>query len=420
MSTRNATLERGRATTEHGAVFRYEALAAGTRLAGYILTATEDDAEQIEALLQGRTLFFGKARTAGYGRAHVESVERLMDDAWREVGLSGGSLSSDSTFTLTLLSDAIVRDYRGQYTLDPLPALRQRCGNGCELTAGEDMIFRQTEVVGGFNRKWGLPLPQVTAIAAGSVFVITATPAIPEAILRQLEAEGIGERRVEGFGRIAINWHALSEDYLPLAELTWVTLEPEAADLTTDGAQPPLHQLQLSEDESRFARQLLTRIIRHDLDRQLLDAVQTSSIHSAGPIPNSQLSRWRALVRSALTEPSPARRIGRLTEFLAHEEQKKSTAWERMWRARVHFGGADSGERLRLTEWTQQVLTDQQSPWKWFKNSTKPQPYQLGEALQVEVDAALTIEYRLRLLDGVLARKAKEQAEGAKRGGGND
>ena len=33
--------------------------------------------------------------------------------------------------------------------------------------------------------------------------------------------------------------------------------------------------------------------------------------------------------------------------------------------------------------------------------------------LQVEVDTVLTIEYRLRLLDGVLARKAKEQAEGA-------
>src|SRR5262249_49950641 len=163
-------------------------------------------------------------------------------------------------------------------------------------------------------------------------------------------------------------------------ELTWVTLEPEAADLTTDGAQPPLHQIQLSEDESRFARQLLTRIIRHDLDRQLLDAVQTSSIHSAGPIPNSQLSRWRALIRTALTEPSPARRIGRLTEFLAHEENKKSTAWEKMWRARVRFGDADSGERLRLTEWTQQVLSDQDSPWKWFTNSTKPQPYQLGEA----------------------------------------
>ena len=78
----------------------------------------------------------------------------------------------------------------------------------------------------------GVALALATAIAAGSVFVITATPALPEATLQQLESEGIGERRAEGFGQVTINWHALSEDYLLLAELTWVTLEPEAADLT--------------------------------------------------------------------------------------------------------------------------------------------------------------------------------------------
>jgi hypothetical protein len=44
----------------------------------------------------------------------------------------------------------------------------------------------------------------------------------------------------------------------------------------------------------------------------------------------------------------------------------------------------------------------------------------LGDNVKVEVSTELTVEYQIRLIDGVLARKAKEQAKHANRGGGND
>jgi CRISPR-associated protein Csx10 len=421
--------KKGRATKEHGAVFRYEALPAGALLAGVILTGSASEADAMKDLIDGRTILLGKARTAGYGQATVETVE-VWAGNWREAEISptdsdeerrdeSGESREDyggdepeqlSSFTLTFLSDAIVRDEKGQHTLDPLPALRKRLNNQFNLTTGEGSIFRQSEVVGGFNRKWGLPLPQVAAIAAGSVFVIKADPPVSVATLRRLEDEGIGERRAEGFGRIAINWHSHSET------LYWQELEQ---DLSLDEGQPTGGEVTLSQREKRLAEQFLTRLLRRDLDRQLRDAIHALSIN--GSIPNSQLSRWRSIARSALAEVTPARRVERLTAFLASEREKASQAWEKMRRARVvHSGIAGKEDPMRLTEWIQEVLTKEDSPWRWFENSRKPEPRALGDNVKVEVSTELTVEYQIRLIDGVLARKAKEQAKHANRGGGND
>ncbi len=59
-------------------------------------------------------------------------------------------------------------------------------------------------MIGGFNRKWGLPLPQALAVRMGSVLVFK-DPGCDPTLLDDLEVRGIGERRAEGFGRIAFN-----------------------------------------------------------------------------------------------------------------------------------------------------------------------------------------------------------------------
>ena len=64
--------------------------------------------------------------------------------------------------------------------------------------------FQSMKIIGGFNRKWGLPLVQTPALRAGSVFVYKPGDIDKETIKKYLD-KGIGERRVEGFGRIAVN-----------------------------------------------------------------------------------------------------------------------------------------------------------------------------------------------------------------------
>ena len=57
--------------------------------------------------------------------------------------------------------------------------------------------------MGGFNRTWGLELPQAMAVRGGSVLVLRARQPIALADLLAVERAGLGERRAEGFGRVA-------------------------------------------------------------------------------------------------------------------------------------------------------------------------------------------------------------------------
>lgn len=388
--------DKGRATEEHGAVFRYEAIATGQRMTGVILTESKDDADKLKQLLPvGRTFKLGKSRTAGYGLAKVEVIEDLRNE-WREA--LDDKFNSPSRFTLTTLSETIVRDECGQHTLNPLPALRGLLGNHIIIAMREDApeqnIFRRAEIVGGFNRKWGMPLPQVAAISAGSVFVIEANPPVGADKLSDLEKFGLGERRAEGFGRIAVDW--CDEQPPRLGEATG------AGEDTDDRAA-----VTMSAPERELAKQILLRRWRRELDSRLTVAIQ--SLLVSGDIPNSQLSRWRGVAHSALAQAKPQQRLGHLTKFLEGEEKKGSRAWEQLRRARVN-------KQQRLTDWIKEVLTQPDSPWRWMEH---PSPPAFGD-VQIEKTTmtALKIEYSIRLLDGVLARKSKEQADERKAGRG--
>lgn len=396
---------KGRATEENGAVFRYESLAAGQSLRGLILTKSKADADSLKQLLPvGRKIRLGKSRTAGYGLAVVEEVEEL-NSQWREA--SNTDFRDRARFTLTLLSEAIVRDERGQHTLDPLPALRRLLGGQIGIAAREDTpeqnIFRRAEIVGGFNRKWGMPLPQVAAIAAGSVFVIEADPPVGDDKLRELEQFGLGERRAEGFGRVAIDW---CDEHIPrLGEAL------QAKNDRDDRAA-----VAMSTSERELAKQILIRRWRRELDNRLTEAIERSPI--SGEIPNSQLSRWRGVAHSALVQRTPLQRLNYLTKFLDDEQKKGSRAWEQLRRARIN--------KQRLTDWIKDVLTKPDSPWRWMQNP--PPPLLIGEKVNptppsfgdVQIDdekvMELKIEYCIRLLDGVLARQAKHQAKERKSG----
>lgn len=367
----------GHATTDAGAVYRYVALTAGMILQGAVITETPKDAETIKALLKDKRVLLGKARTAGYGHATLD-IQPLGD--WHKFP----GVTDEGSFTLTLLSPTIVRDEYGQPTLDISHALKTRLGVS-ELEIQE--AYQRSEVVGGFNRTWGLPLPQVMALMAGSYFKVSAN--VDAKALQTLHESGLGERRAEGFGWVTVNL-PLPDD---VEDSGWETVSLFAS-------QKPDAENKLG--ESATASLMVKRLAKRDLDQAVIHAAREITEVYKGNVPNSQLLRWRVITRELLEKPDKNNRhdIKRLQKFM--EDSKGKAGWQKMEKARVKVDNATP----RLTEWIEDLI---KQPGELQKA--------LGKATQVEITLGpntftitdeINIEYRLRLLDTVLAIMAKK------------
>lgn len=368
-----------------GAVFRYEALPAGLHLEGMILAKDKTDADTIKQLLP-EYIMLGKARTAGYGRARIV-IGKDIDDTWREDEASELPTGKANTFTITFLSNAILRDANGQATLDPLAALRSVLEvNDLEIKN----TFHKFETVGGFNRQWGLPLPQSQALGAGSVFVAESTSGVEREALAKLERLGMGERKAEGFGRVAVSVNPQKHFDLETGDLKF----------ETKSSAP------LLPSEEPIADLMLKRLLRRELDEKVLSAVINAVSGYKGGVKNSQLSRWRVNLRSAI---HAKKGVEAMRDFYKKEDSRNSPSWQKMARARIKIGDAP----VRLTEWLNNLLETPESVWGMIGYEGAPER-KIGERpLSAKI---MDTEYSLRLMDAVLASMSKKNAEGGDNG----
>ena len=360
----------GRAIKGSGAVFRYEALAPGQAFVAVIL-CDENAAAEFESLLDVKTVLLGGSQSAGYGLVELHKLRRAPQ--WAEVSRQAKDVPAGGQFCLTLLSDALLRDDYGQHTASLTPEMLG-ARLGVELNLEATHTHAQHSIVGGFNRKWGLPLPQTPVARAGSVCVFQTQAPIPAARLNELLERGIGERRAEGLGRLACNWHAVHE-----------CLEPEPFQVVKVD-----EDMTLTDESAVLARRMAERMLRRKLDGQLRERVNSLRL-AAGPISNSQLSAVRVLVRSAL----PSQKTKPIQD---HLKDLKQTAGDQFDEARL---GKQS-----LRAWLQDVLAEPpEMVWERLFNSgfdPAKLPRVGGEA--AEWQEPLAREYALRLVDGVLGR----------------
>jgi len=354
--------ERQRLTKGESTVFRYDALAPGQIFCGVILTDQETDLETLKQCLpEGETIetiSLGGSHLAGYGQARLEHVQ--IQDGWQEYTPVG---ENTDQVVVTLLSDALVRDPQtGAYSASLEPILGKA-----------PAAFVETRVVGGFNRQWNLPLPQTLAIQAGSVFVYPDQPDLLKR-LQTLVGTGIGERRAEGFGRIAVNWHRAAE------------IKPVEA----PRPQPPLPFILLDSASIALARRMVERMLRERLDRALIAAV--SQLTMQHPPSNAQLSRMRIVMQRARFQNNPH-------IIIEHLEGMQKTARDQFQRARI---GTE-----HLDEWLRALAENPKKVWQ----NVNTRQITLG-GIQATVTDALALEYTVRLIDQVLRKAQKEASHG--------
>ncbi len=348
---------RGRPTAEGGALYRYESLAAGQVFEAAILCEVDADIDWLLPLLSG-SFWIGGARTAGYGRC-TWSLEGDPLDEWRE-----GPLDDDQgKWVLVLMSNAILRDAYGQYAAD-LSALTAHLEN--RLGCRPEIIGCQldSEMVGGFNRKWGLPLPQTLSVKMGSVLRFNPC----DGNWDRLIAEGIGERRAEGFGRMTI-YRQANDRFSVLPEQGASPVEP----VVLEGA------------EFATAQRISRRIYEERLQRQLKERANDVSNHVSGKPSHSQLGELRQVISAALRQ-SPVT-TQPVTRFLADARQTRAKQFEEF---RL--------EKQDLNQWLQQKAGDGLSGIP---------AVEIGGTGASSLDNAT---YTLRLLDAILIRLMRNTA----------
>jgi CRISPR-associated protein Csx10 len=197
--------ERDGREVPHGALFTFEFIEPGQEFEGLIQLRGGDEetckalAETVKATF-GNQILLGRSRRGGYGGHATIQPRELRDREVTGQGIVDRDLDRGAEFTAVLASQYVGRDpVTGQ--LDPsrlVSELEEALGGQAEVLARRWAF----EHVGGFNRKWRLETPQASACAAGSLLVLRARDRIPVADLRAVEDAGLGERRVEGFGRV--------------------------------------------------------------------------------------------------------------------------------------------------------------------------------------------------------------------------
>jgi len=366
----------GRPQRGQGAVYQYDALPLGAQFSGAVLVATNDQAEELLKLLPMGQYRLGGARTAGYGLAKLHNLA-IVNKTWHEYNTNLTDIATGQTLIITLLSDTILRDRYGATHTD----LAATLGLPEPVAA-----YKQTTVVGGFNRKWGTPLPQEQALRAGSVFVWQAAATIPLAQWQKWLEQGVGERCSEGFGRLAVNWQ--QADAL-------IQSKP-------DQHQHEIVAVTLTPGEQATAQRIATRRRRLALDRDLAEAIKDLEPTIKGQPTNSQLSRVRIILRSALKERDPSR----MSELFRLDGDKnvralKPNAQQKFARCRI------GDPEYRLSDWIKDLSDNPEKIWDGPFKSREDKP--LGG---IAPEDWLTEEYALRLIDGVLEQMMQKNRKG--------
>ena len=193
-------------------LYSYSALQSGECFCGEVLFSNQADWRDLQEMAhlpelgQAFELFLGKANGRGYGHVDAVLVAPKPVQAEEEMPPLEERVDPHAELVITLLSDTILVDEWGRSATGFECGWLAKALGKLELAIEVPDQYCATRVVDGFNAYHGLPRWRTVALAAGSSAKVNCNLGVWDlAVLKKLEEDGLGERRGEGFGRLAIN-----------------------------------------------------------------------------------------------------------------------------------------------------------------------------------------------------------------------
>jgi len=191
-------------STKKGLIFNYESINEKQIFEGYIL-GEESDLEKFR--LNFETSFMariGRSKNVQYGKVNFDfigEVEKLNSE------IPDHKIEDITNVTLTFLSDVILFNKNGFSTTDHsvlLLYLQDNINSSVEIEGTK--YFTKDNIIENYVSVLKLKRPSEISFKAGSCFKLIGITDRDKETLEQIQKEGIGERKNEGYGRIVLNY----------------------------------------------------------------------------------------------------------------------------------------------------------------------------------------------------------------------
>ena len=182
---------------EDGILYHSVAISPGQEFKGEIHTGKKYE-EILKKLIEEDDLYFGKSKTAQYGKCKIVKSEKAaysQDDI---------TVRSGSDMVVTLLSDMALYDNEyGEYTVYEdrvYRILADNLGIKYDATALEDTSYIRTGKITGYRGVWNLRREPILCVKAGSAFIyrLSDDANISTTLF-------VGDRNAEGYGLVDIS-----------------------------------------------------------------------------------------------------------------------------------------------------------------------------------------------------------------------
>lgn len=290
-------------------VFRSQYIKKNQTFSGYIVFQDEVSEDLINLISEtfDQAIYLGNRRSAGYGACVCIGREVKQGLPYQEIRTAQGA----EDLYMLLLSDTVMRDQFGELTGLCLEELAEKLG--CKCLKIERCATSITDVR-GYNRIWEGAIPSAVMYEAGSVFHLKASEPIPEEKLHQLENNGIGIRRDEGFGQIAF-----LKDYTKIRYKLAVSTTLKV----TCGVPSWGKEKEIAQDLKIAAQGLVMQRLEAATNRYITEQKNSQKRkYDLSRISSSKRGLLMSMCQQLRYQPSEAK--SQLMAFVSHENEKNN------------------------------------------------------------------------------------------------
>lgn len=179
-------------------IFSIEVIESNQEFEGYILLENEELAEEISKVF-ATDIWIGADKYQGFGKCSVQAIDAVQDIHYRkEYGYSNQAEISKELYMVAISSFTMLDEILEPCGIDE-EELAKKLG---VKTVSIKYCSTSTSLYSGFNRKWKARNSAITMYDEGSIFKVECSSIPNIEAIREIQEEGLGIRREEGFGQV--------------------------------------------------------------------------------------------------------------------------------------------------------------------------------------------------------------------------